>query len=123
MSRNAALSLTFWGVSLRIYVSSARPHDTTLAPILLQNILPKYPSISCLALDKGYRGTTVNFIKNTQKKSIIPEPKEGQKVSSKRWALNVLFLGPSTTEGFRKIMKQNQKIQRFLSKIPQYDEI
>ena len=83
--RKRNLIVDVLGLTLGIYVSSAQPHDTKLAPTLIEKTLMTYPSLQVFAFDKGYRGTTAKYVEHLEKKYIIPERQEGQKVSPKRW--------------------------------------
>lgn len=71
-----------FGCILCIMVTSSQPHDTALAVPLVTKTLEKYPSLEIFAV--GYRGTTAQHIILQGKEVIIPEPKEGEKVSKKR---------------------------------------
>ena len=52
--RKRSIVVDTLGCILAIYVSSAGPHDTKLAPFLVTKVLEAYPSIQTFALDKGY---------------------------------------------------------------------
>jgi transposase len=48
------------GLLLSVTVSSAQPHDTILGPKYVDEALEKYPTLQCIATDKGYHGTTAH---------------------------------------------------------------
>lgn len=89
--RKRTIIVDVLGCILGVYVSSAQPHDTILAPKLIEETLKTYPSIKCFALDRGYRGTTAMFIRSCKKAYIIPESEKGKKVSKKRWIVERTF--------------------------------
>jgi transposase len=76
---------------LAIQVSSANPHDTKLGPSLVKDVYETYPSIKTIIGDKGYRGTTANFIKENKLDFIVPEKKVDRYLSEKRWIVERTF--------------------------------
>jgi putative transposase len=89
--RKRSIVTDILGLLLSITISSAQPHDTILGPQCVDEALEKYPTLTCIATDKGYHGTTANHIKSKGLKVIVPELKEGAKVSEKRWVVERTF--------------------------------
>jgi len=89
--RKRSIVTDILGLLLSVVVSSAQPHDTVLGPKCVDEALEKYPTLTCIATDKGYRGTTALHIKSRGLNVIVPELKEGEKVSEKRWVVERTF--------------------------------
>ena len=79
------------GLLLSVTISSAQPHDTVLGPKCIDEALTTYPSLECIATDKGYYGTTAKHIQSKGLTVIVPVLEEGAKVSPKRWVVERTF--------------------------------
>lgn len=75
------------GLLLAVTVTSAQSNDTVLGPACLDEALALYPTLTCLATDAGYRGTTAIYAQSKGLSVIVPQLKEGTKVSEKRWVV------------------------------------
>jgi putative transposase len=58
------------GHILAVHVHAANRHDNIAGPVVIVRALIKYPTITMLSGDAGYRGTTVNVIKMLTTKSV-----------------------------------------------------
>lgn len=52
------------GHLLHVNVHAANVHDTTMGGKLFEQVLKKYPFLEGALFDAGYRGTTINYVKN-----------------------------------------------------------
>ena len=87
-----------------VTITLSAESDTKSACELLENTVDKYSSIKAFSADAGYKGTTVDFIKDTLKLDIhIPEKiSDGFSVLPKRWIVEKTFAWLGT---FRRLFK------------------
>lgn len=62
------------GRILDVKIVPANQHDTIIGTLSIKSVLKKFPSIKRIAFDKGYRGTTTEFIKKTGRKALLCPP-------------------------------------------------
>lgn len=79
------------GLILAVYISAANPHDTVLGPHCIDEALKNYPSLTTIAIDAGYKGTTAQYVVAANKKVVLPKKAEGEKVSAHRWKVERAF--------------------------------
>jgi hypothetical protein len=65
---NGTLSLIRGGHVLAVHVHAAHRHDSVAAPVVMARALIKYPTITTVCGDAGYRGTAVRVIETLTKK-------------------------------------------------------
>lgn len=106
------------GNILAVKVHAANIHDTKSGCKVIVEALKRYATLKCFSVDKGYRGTTFEYVKNELKKDIeIPKKKESSwKVQPKRWIVERTFawLGccRRLSKDFEKLVKSAENMIR-----------
>lgn len=84
------------GNMLEVQVHAANVFDSRRGGQVCECVVQKYPTVKAFSADKGYRGTTFNFVENILglRIDIASKPKKskkGFKVIAKRWIVERTF--------------------------------
>jgi len=77
------------GNLLQVFVHAANIHDTVAGTCIFDLVKEKYPSVQAFSADAGYRGTSVDYVKNQLglKLDISTKIIDGFAVLPKRWVV------------------------------------
>jgi transposase len=92
------------GHLLYVKVHAANIHDTTIGGKIFENTLAKYPTLQGVCFDAGYRGTTVDYVKNVLRKSaeIVSRITDKWTVLPIRWVVERTFAWLNSTRRLAK---------------------